>query len=257
MSQEENGKLFTTGEIAELCGISVRTVRYYDDRGLVVPYVRSEGGRRLYDEDALGRLRTVCLLKAMGLSLKTIREVLDRSDDAAALACILDEQEKALTADLEERQGMLRSIRDARTDLERSGRIRMGSETGMESIMMKQATEKTRLYRVKRRMVVEGIVLDAVLITAVVLGATRGEWLFLVLVAPLAALVATELARAYRRDARYVCPHCRETLRPSLREFMFSSHNPVARKLLCPRCGKRDWCAETSADSIDPTGNAS
>lgn len=44
---------YTTGEIARLCGVSVRTVQYYDDRGILVPSQLSEGGRRLYSDDDL------------------------------------------------------------------------------------------------------------------------------------------------------------------------------------------------------------
>ncbi len=42
---------YTTGEIAKLCGVSVRTVQYYDERGILIPSELSEGGRRLYSED--------------------------------------------------------------------------------------------------------------------------------------------------------------------------------------------------------------
>ena len=42
---------YTTGEIAKLCGVSVRTVQYYDTRGILAPSELTEGGRRLYSED--------------------------------------------------------------------------------------------------------------------------------------------------------------------------------------------------------------
>ncbi len=41
---------YTTGEIAKLCGVSVRTVQYYDSRNILSPSELSEGGRRLYSE---------------------------------------------------------------------------------------------------------------------------------------------------------------------------------------------------------------
>ena len=44
---------YTTGEIEKLCGVSVRTVQYYDTRSILVPSELSEGGRRLYTEDDL------------------------------------------------------------------------------------------------------------------------------------------------------------------------------------------------------------
>ena len=44
---------YTTGEIAKLCGVSVRTVQYYDTRNILTPSELTEGGRRLYSEDYL------------------------------------------------------------------------------------------------------------------------------------------------------------------------------------------------------------
>ena len=39
---------YTTGELAKLCGVTVRTVQYYDTRGILIPSELTEGGRRLY-----------------------------------------------------------------------------------------------------------------------------------------------------------------------------------------------------------------
>ena len=49
---------YTTGELARLCGITVRTVQFYDARGLLHPSDLSEGGRRALDHD--GDLVAVC-----------------------------------------------------------------------------------------------------------------------------------------------------------------------------------------------------
>ena len=51
--------LYTTGEIAKLCGVSVRTVQYYDTRGILIPSSLTEGGRRLYTEADVGPLKNV------------------------------------------------------------------------------------------------------------------------------------------------------------------------------------------------------
>ena len=63
---------YTTGEIAKLCGVSVRTVQYYDSRGILIPSELSEGGRRLYSEDDLAKMKTVCFLREMGLPINTL-----------------------------------------------------------------------------------------------------------------------------------------------------------------------------------------
>jgi len=64
--------MYTTGELAKLCGITVRTVQYYDTRGILSPSALSEGGRRLYSDDDLRRMHIVCFLRETGLPINSI-----------------------------------------------------------------------------------------------------------------------------------------------------------------------------------------
>jgi len=73
------------GEVAERTGLTRRTLRHYDDLGLLVPSERSWGNYRLYSSEDLLRLLQIQNLKALGLSLTEIAEALaDPSLDAAA-----------------------------------------------------------------------------------------------------------------------------------------------------------------------------
>ena len=63
------------GELAELSGVSVRSLRYYEEQGLLHSS-RSESGQRLYSAPAAGRVRLIQQLYAAGLSSKTLRELL-------------------------------------------------------------------------------------------------------------------------------------------------------------------------------------
>lgn len=51
--------LYTTRELAKKCGVLVRTVQYYDERGILVPTDLTEGGRRLFSEDDVATLETI------------------------------------------------------------------------------------------------------------------------------------------------------------------------------------------------------
>ncbi|GAA2755266.1 MerR family transcriptional regulator [Actinopolymorpha rutila] len=72
-----DGRLYTIGELARLTGLTVKTIRFYSDRGIVPPTDRSPTGYRRYDADALARLELVRTLRALGLDLPTIRRVVD------------------------------------------------------------------------------------------------------------------------------------------------------------------------------------
>ena len=61
---------YTTGELAKLCGVTtVRTVQYYDTRGILVSSEFSEGGRRLYCDEDVKQMKIICFLRELGLSI--------------------------------------------------------------------------------------------------------------------------------------------------------------------------------------------
>lgn len=64
------------GEVAERTGLSLRTIRYYEEVGLVVPSGRSPGGFRLYTDPDVDRLRLIMRMKPLGFQLDEMRELL-------------------------------------------------------------------------------------------------------------------------------------------------------------------------------------
>ena len=69
-------RIIQIGSFARKAGLSVRTVRYYEELGLIGPEGHSAGGFRLYREENFKRLRVISFLKELGLSLTEIREIL-------------------------------------------------------------------------------------------------------------------------------------------------------------------------------------
>jgi MerR family transcriptional regulator, thiopeptide resistance regulator len=69
-------KRWTTGEVAKQRNISVRTLRYYDQIGLLAPGFKDENGKRYYSEEDLFTLEKIMILKSLSLPLEEIREVL-------------------------------------------------------------------------------------------------------------------------------------------------------------------------------------
>ncbi|WP_409343613.1 MerR family transcriptional regulator [Paenibacillus sp. MBLB4367] len=69
-------RLWKVGELAKLTGLTVRTLRFYDQIGLFSPSGQTESGHRLYSEWDLSRLHQILSLKELGLSLEEIKSVL-------------------------------------------------------------------------------------------------------------------------------------------------------------------------------------
>ncbi|SMG59558.1 DNA-binding transcriptional regulator, MerR family [Rhodococcus rhodochrous J3] len=68
------------GQVAARTELSLKTIRHYDEMGLVTPSARSTGGFRLYTEDDVQRLLVIRRMKPLGFSLEEMREVLDALD---------------------------------------------------------------------------------------------------------------------------------------------------------------------------------
>ena len=70
------GELVQIGQVAERTGLSLRTIRFYEENGLVIPTARSEGGFRLYSENDVSRLAVITRMKPLGFSLEEMQELL-------------------------------------------------------------------------------------------------------------------------------------------------------------------------------------
>jgi MerR family transcriptional regulator, copper efflux regulator len=71
-----SGGRMQIGVVAEQLGLSVRTVHYWEEVGLVTPSARTAGGFRLYTEDDVARLTVIRRMKPLGFTLEEMREVL-------------------------------------------------------------------------------------------------------------------------------------------------------------------------------------
>lgn len=107
------------GDVADLTGLSLRSIRHYEELGLVTPVRRTSGGFRVFDTEAVERLRLVMELRLVGLSLEDIKPIVDAcracetgtgdDADAAALTSARDQVTAALH-DLERRLAPARAL---------------------------------------------------------------------------------------------------------------------------------------------------
>ncbi|MER7493884.1 MerR family transcriptional regulator [Streptomyces pharetrae] len=99
MSDHGTG-LLTIGELARATGLTVRTIRYWSDEGVLTPVTRSAGGYRLYDAGSAARLELIRTLRELGLGLDDVRRVLagERTvvEVAAAHVAALDARIRSL-----------------------------------------------------------------------------------------------------------------------------------------------------------------
>lgn len=96
------------GELARLTGLTIRTLRYYDQIGLYSPSGYSESGHRLYTEADIARLQQILSLKELGLSLEEIKSVM--AGERFSLPDIIAMQISRIKKNLAIEQKLLREL---------------------------------------------------------------------------------------------------------------------------------------------------
>lgn len=232
---------YTTGEIAKHCGVSVRTVQYYDTRGILVPSELSEGGRRLYSEEDLKRMRIICFLRELDLPLGSIGELLSGEHPENVISILLDEQETALRKEIEGKQTKL----DRLSELKKA--LKAVEHFSVESIgdVAYAMENKKKMRRLHAMMLISGIPIGILQWTSIILWIVSGIWWPFVIYILIVIPYGVWISGFYFKRVAYICPQCHAVFKPALKEAFWASHTPTLRKLTCTACGHHGFCVET------------
>ncbi len=108
---------YSSGDLARATGNTVRTIRFYEEQGLLRPAIVSEGGHRRYTEEDLEKLRLIGDLRELGLPLSEIRAVLDLRAGCSSAAEFAERFEQVLVGHIEQAQRRLDRLRRVKREL--------------------------------------------------------------------------------------------------------------------------------------------
>lgn len=234
---------YTTGEIAKRCNISVRTVQFYDTKGLLIPTEVSDSGRRLYSNEDLKKLQLICLLKSLGLKLASIKDILTSEFAVNTLLLILKEQSKQLDNEIKEKKDQLKAIETIRMMIQSSETIPSEILVDIEAIMK----DSKKLKKVHYVLIIVGVVCGVIQYSTFIIAITKGKWLPFILEMSICLILAAWFTWYYRKNINYICPKCHTVFHPPFIQFVFARHTFKTRKLKCPHCSHTSYCVETSA----------
>lgn len=239
--------LYTTGELAKKCGVSVRTVQYYDERGILVPTDLTEGGRRLFSEDDVATLETICFLRDLDISIKDIAEILESDESKRVIELLLDEQEKNIQDDVKRRTEQLEKIKSIRSTL---SSFKDGTKKTIHDIsqVMEEKEKRKKMYK---KMAIIAIPLETAEIVTFVIGILKGIWIpFFVSLAVL-IIWAVFMVDYWYKQIEYICPECHTRFQPRKMEAVLGNHTPKMRKLTCPSCKRKIWSLEVYRKGVN------
>ena len=234
---------YTTGELAKLCNVSVRTVQFYDEKGLLPPTELTEGGRRIYTDDDLSKLRLICLLKVLGLSLGSISDVLE--EESPKLLCLLlDEQAKMLVEELSKYQHRLDAIKAVKESIQHKRVIPVNSITDIDTIM----ENKQKLNKLYHKIIAVGVILGVPQWGSVAWWIINGDWRPFAIVWPLLIPAAAIILLVLHKNRAFICADCDATFKPRFwQSFWASRTDQPVWTLTCTKCGHYGVCIETYA----------
>lgn len=216
-------------------------MQYYDTRGILVPTELSEGGRRLYSEDDLKRMKIICFLRELGLPLDSISQILSEDNPDSVISLLLEQQKQTLKDEIGERQEKLDKLEVLSRELKSLEKISLESIGDVAYTM----TNKKKLKKVRMTMLLTGIPVTILQWTSIILWIIRGFWWLFVVWAVIAIPWGIVISRYYFKNVAYICPQCHTVFRPTFKEMFWSRHTPATRKLTCTSCGHRGFCVET------------
>jgi len=241
---------YTTGEIAKLCGVTVRTVQYYDTRSILVPSELSEGGRRLYSEDDLKKMKIICFLREAGLSINSIGELLSEENPGNVIITLIEQHEEALREELNERKKKLDMLEQIRRELKNIERFSVESIGDIAYSM----ENKRKMRRLHAFLLITGIPIGIAEWSSIIWWIMTGIWWPFVLSLCIAVVYGVWISGYYFSRVVYICPECHSIFKPAWKEEFFANHTPTLRKLTCTCCGHKGFCIETYKEKEKENG---
>lgn len=233
-------QIYTTGELAKMCNVSVRTVQYYDKQDILKPSDTSEGGRRLYTEDDLKKLRCICLYKSLGFSLEDIKRVVGYSDAFSLLSEIIVGQQSKMKEEiliLQEKEQKLAVIYQK---IKETG-VKVESIDELDSLIEKKRQHRKTDIMTYIFMVSYLLVLVVVFPAAVSIGGFYPVIMSVTLIVLLLGLVYY-----HSQVNAYVCIHCHDKFTLGFFKDLFTLNGGKKGKYLtCPKCNNKGWFRET------------
>ena len=234
---------YTTGEIAKLCEVTVRTVQYYDTRGILVPSELTEGGRRLYNDEDLRKMKIICFLRELDLPINSIAELLKEEDPGSVISLLLEQQRKMLKEEIGEREERLKKLEELSSGLKNFEHFSVES-IGDIAYLMKN---KKELMKMRWKMVGLGSIMNVIEIGTIILWIKTGIWWPFAVGMCIVVAIGVFISRYYYKSVNYICPQCHTVFKPKFGQMFWANHTPNTRKLTCTCCGHKGFCVETYA----------
>lgn len=238
---------YSTGEIARLCGVTVRTVQYYDKRGILSPKMLTEGGRRMYTDADVRKLRLLSYLRSIGLSIDNISKICREENADKVTEALLAEQIQLLSEEIDDKKKQLSRAKSFLTEVRSLKHATPELMQDIADIMEKNEKMKT----IRRNMWIFAVVMGLIEYGNLIYAIASGNWWMFGVGMAIVLVLSAVLFLYYTNHVSFLCPECHRVFRGKKLQILFAAHTYRTRKLTCPHCGKKSFCIETARTDDD------
>lgn len=232
---------YTTGEIAKICNVSVRTVQYYDTRGILIPSEISDGKRRLYSDEDLKKMKIICFLRDTGISLNNIAQLFANDNSNEVISILIDQQTSLLNQEIAQRNNQLEKLNKMKKMIKNVENFSVESISDIAYLI----ENKKKMKQLHMFLLISGIPMGIIQWSAIIISIVYKIWWPIIIWLLIAILYGIGITNFYFKKVSYICPHCHNFFKPTLKEAFFAKHTPTLRKLTCPHCNHNGFCIET------------
>ncbi|MBO3065413.1 MULTISPECIES: MerR family transcriptional regulator [Staphylococcus] len=229
---------YQTGELAKQCDVSIRTIQYYDRKGLLTSTKTEQNGRRVFDDQSKQDLEIILILKRFGFSLKDIKKITIEENKLKSVRSMIEQRALNIEHEIQRNQMLLSEIKQFKNYIDKDSQAPLNKllETNQ------YVTNKGNMNILTRSIIYRVLPVAIVQYTALVTSVITRKWWPSVIVLPFLIAFAVYFTRFIYKHLMYVCPNCQEVFKPNIKFWLFASHTPKTRKLKCPNCCETSHC---------------
>ncbi|WP_210129135.1 MULTISPECIES: MerR family transcriptional regulator [unclassified Staphylococcus] len=233
--------LYQTGELAKHCNVTVRTIQYYDKKGLLQSMPSSSNGRRLFDEQSKVNLEIILILKSIGFSLKDIKILLTDDKKLQAVKVMLHRKKTEINEEIEKLKLTAYQMKQLESSISEDAQAPIEKLINTHKYVIQNQRGMTLymplLYKLSPAIIIQ--------YTSIIASVLLKKWMPFLSTLPILVIYAGIMTKAIYQRVSYLCPNCQQIFKPKLSTWMFAAHTPKTRKLQCPHCYQTHHCVTT------------
>lgn len=235
---------YSTGDLAKEAGVTVRTVQYYDKRGILSPSELSEGGRRVYSIADLEKLRQIIYLRDLDFSIDNIKNLFTEDNASQILELFLQVQIRELRLAIDSKKDKLDKAVNLLKTVEKQDSKTLGY---LSDIVLME--ENKRKWGILQKSIVLQVVMIIMVYITLIIAAVSLNQRWLMWIAVTVFLIAMNgMVWYFKQQVVYLCPNCHQTFTPTYQAFNLAKHTPKTRKVFCPHCHQKSHCIELARE---------